>query len=228
VQTGTVDFTHSADEPLRTYRMTLRGQGQSYPDPAGLLRGESGAPADVEIDLVWTTDGTPYQYRVTTRYEIPCTVTGSVTIDGRRYTLDAIPGQRDHSWGVRDWWSMDWLWSALHLDDGTHLHAVDITIPGIPPMSVGYVQDRGAPVAELQTISRTQTFDDAGLPVGATLTIEPGDIAATIDVHGHAPLLLVARDGRVSQFPRVWATVTTADGRSGVGWLEWNRNQLAQ
>jgi hypothetical protein len=26
----------------------------------------------------------------------------------------------------------------------------------------------------------------------------------------------------------VWATVTTADGRTGVGWLEWNRNQPTQ
>ncbi len=24
---------------------------------------------------------------------------------------------------------MDWVWSALHLDDGTHLHGVDIRIP---------------------------------------------------------------------------------------------------
>jgi hypothetical protein len=43
-------------------------------------------------------------------------------------------------------------------------------------------------------------------------------------VRGHAPVQLAARDGRVSQFPRVWATVSTADGRTGVGWLEWNRN----
>jgi hypothetical protein len=225
VHTDAVDFTHSAAEPLRTYRMTLRGQGRSYQDPAGLLRAEPGTPAEVEIDLEWTTDGTPYQYRITTRYEIPCTVTGSVTIDGRRYTLDAVPGQRDHSWGVRDWWSMDWIWSALHLDDGTHLHAVDITIPGIPPVSIGYVQDRGGTVTELQTITPVQTFDADGLPVGATLAIEPGDITATVDVRGHAPVRLVAQDGRVSQFPRVWATVTTADGRTGVGWLEWNRNQ---
>jgi hypothetical protein len=28
----------------------------------------------------------------------------------------------------------------------------------------------------------------------------------------------------VSQFPRAWVSVSTADGRSGVGWVEWNRN----
>jgi hypothetical protein len=223
-RTGAIDFTHSVVDPLRTYRLALRGHGQSYVDPAALLRDEQGEPADVEIELEWTTDGTPYQYRVATRYEIPCTVAGSVTVDGRRYTLDAVPGQRDHSWGVRDWWSMDWLWSALHLDDGTHVHGVDLKIPGLPPMSVGYVQDRGGTVTELQTISPIQTFDADGLPVTATLAINPGGIAATVDVLGHAPLRLVAKDGRVSQFPRVWATVSTADGRAGVGWLEWNRN----
>jgi Ecdysteroid kinase-like family len=224
LQTGTVGFTHSASDPLLTYRIGLRGQGQSYPDPAALLRGEQGAPVDVAMDLVWSTDGTPYKYSLTTRYEIPCIVSGSVTVDGRRYTVDAVPGQRDHSWGVRDWWSMDWIWSALHLDDGTHLHAVDIRIPGVPPVGIGYIQDRGGAVTELQSIATRETFDADGLPATATLAVDPGGITATVDVRGHAPLRLVAVDGRTSQFPRVWATVNTADGRSGVGWLEWNRN----
>jgi hypothetical protein len=224
LQTGAIDFMHSADDPLRTYRIALRGHGQSYPDPAALLRAEQGPPAEVAIDLEWTTDGTPYQYRLTTRYEIPCTVSGTVTIDGHHYAVDSVPGQRDHSWGVRDWWSMDWVWSALHLDDGTHLHAVDIRIPGVPPVGIGYVQDRGGTVTELQTIAPRATFDADGLPVSATLAVDPGGITATVDVRGHAPLLLVALDGRTSQFPRVWATLSTADGRTGVGWLEWNRN----
>ena len=226
VHAGAIEFTHSVVIPLSRYRVALSGPGQSHQDPAALLRGEQGSPVDVALELEWTTAGTPYQYRVTTRYEIPCTVTGYVTIGDTRYALDAVPGQRDHSWGVRDWWSMDWLWTALHLDDGTHLHAVDVAIPGVPPMSVGYVQ-RNA-VQELEKISRTETFDAVGLPVGATVAIEPGDISATVDIHGHAPLRLVAEDSRISQFPRVWATVRTADGRTGVGWLEWNRNLSAR
>jgi Ecdysteroid kinase-like family len=224
LQTGAVDFTHSVGDPLHTYRIGLHGRGQSFPDPAALLRGEQGTPVEVAIDLVWSTDGTPYKYRLTTRYEIPCTVSGTVTADGRRYTIDSVPGQRDHSWGVRDWWGMDWIWSALHLDDGTHVHAVDIRIPGVPPVGIGYVQDRGGTVTELQTIAARQTFDADGLPATATLAVDPGGITATVDVHGHAPLRLVAADGRISEFPRVWATVSTADGRRGVGWLEWNRN----
>jgi Phosphotransferase enzyme family len=223
--TGGIELTLAATEPLRRYGVTMRGQGHAYDDPAALLRREPGRAVDVTIDLVWMTTGIPYQYRITPRYEIPCSVSGAVTVDGHEFTLPDVPGQRDHSWGVRDWWAMDWVWSALHLDDGTHLHAVDIRIPGAPPIGVGYVQQPGEPLIELQSVTARETFADNGLPVATTLTLSPGDLTATIDIRGHAPVLLTSPDGRVSHFPRAWATVTTDDGRTGVGWLEWNRNR---
>ena len=185
---------------------------------------DTGRPVDVVLDLTWTTAGTPYQYRLSTRYEIPCTVSGTVTADGRSYAFTDVAGQRDHSWAARDWWSMEWVWSALHLDDGTHLHGLDLRIPGAPPMAAGYVQ-RAGELVELQTVVATETFGDDDLPLGTTLETSPGGITATIEVMGHAPVLLTSLDGRVSRFPRAWATVTTTDGRTGVGWLEWNRNQ---
>ena len=120
---------------------------------------------------------------------------------------------------------MDWVWSALHLHDGTHLHGVDLRIPGLPPMGVGYIQPPAAPLIELQGVTARETFGDNGLPATTDLTLTPGDLMATVQIMGHAPVLLTSTDGRVSQFPRAWATVTTADGRTGVGWLEWNRSQ---
>lgn len=54
---------------------------------------------------------------------------------------------------MRDWWSMDWIWSALHLDDGTHLHGVNIRIPGAPTFSIGYVQGADGNVTELQAVA---------------------------------------------------------------------------
>lgn len=212
-----------ATDPLRTYRVHVRGDGQAYDDPAALLRGEAGRRVAVAVDLVWTTTGTPYEYRITPRYEIPCTVSGTVTVDGTEMSVSEMPGQRDHSWGVRDWWAMDWVWSALHLDDGTHLHGVDIRIPGAPPIGIGYVQQPGKPLVELQTVTARETFGDNDLPTATTITY--GGLVATMDIRGHAPVLLTAPDGRISHFPRAWATVTTDDGRSGVGWVEWNRNQ---
>ncbi|OBF34868.1 phosphotransferase [Mycobacterium sp. ACS1612] len=223
VRTDRLELTFAATEPLQTYRVTVRGQGQRYEDPAALLRGEAGTPTEVTMDLVWSTAGVPYLYRVTPRYEIPCTVSGTVTIGDRDVQVRGVAGQRDHSWGVRDWWAMDWVWSALHLDDGTHLHGVDIRIPGAPPFSVGYVQSTDRPLVEVPANATREAFADNGLPTATTITY--GDVTATIDIRGHAPVLLTAPDGRISHFPRAWATVTTDDGRTGVGWVEWNRNQ---
>ncbi|MGI9125994.1 MAG: phosphotransferase [Mycobacterium sp.] len=222
---GGIEMRHSATVPLGEYRVEIGGPARSFDHPAGLLQGESGEPAQLAMDLTWHTVATPYTYRITTRYEIPCTVTGSVTIDGESYTINAVAGQRDHSHGVRDWWSMDWVWSALHLDDGTHLHGVDLRIPGLPPVSVGYIQRDGEPVVETTSVIAKASLADNGLPLATTLTFEPGPLIAEIEVCGHGPVRLVAPDGRVSFFPRAWAKVKTADGRSGVGWLEGNRNQ---
>jgi hypothetical protein len=227
LRTEAFEVGHSASAPLQTYRVDLQGQGQAYPDPSALLRGEPGTPVEVTMNLAWATDGTPYKYRLTTRYEIPCTVSGTVTVNGTSYRLDSVPGQRDHSWGVRDWWSMDWMWSALHLDDGTHLHGVNIRIPGVSAFSVGYVQDRDGKVTELDAVNSREAFGANGLPLDATVRLDPGEITGNVDVRAHAAVRLTASDGRVSEFPRAWVSINTADGRIGVGWMEWNRN-LAQ
>lgn len=227
LSTDAFEVRHCAAAPLQTYSVDVRARAEAYDDPAALLRGQPGTPVDMTMHLVWTTDGTPYTYRLTTRYEIPCTVSGTVTVGDISYRVDSVPGQRDHSWGVRDWWSMDWIWSALHLDDGTHLHGVNIRIPGAPAFSIGYVQGVDGTVSELQTVASREPFGANGLPLNATLTLDPGGITADVDVRGHAPVRLTAPDGRVSQFPRAWASVSTPDGRTGVGWVEWNRNLTA-
>lgn len=225
VATDRMELAHTVIEPLRSYRVTARGRGEAHDDPSAVLRGEPGRPVEVEMDLVWTTVAVPYQYRITTRYEIACTVSGTVTVDGHTVTVEAVPGQRDHSWAPRDWWAMDWAWSALHLDDGTHLHGVEVRIPGLPSMSVGYDQHPGAGLVELTTVVSRERFADNGLPTGAQLELEPGGLRAEVQIVGHAPVALRAADGRVAEFPRAWVQVRLADGRTGCGWMEWNRNR---
>ena len=75
---GGLRASHRCEAALERFRVTLTGAGESHADPAALLRGEAGTPVPVEFDLVWETDGEPYAYRVTTRYEIPCRVHGRV------------------------------------------------------------------------------------------------------------------------------------------------------
>jgi hypothetical protein len=222
---GPMNFTLDPIEPLQKFRVAAGGRGQAHDDPAALLRSESGACVDVAIDMTWATAGRPYQYRITPRYEIPCTVSGLVTYGKRQIVIDSAPGQRDHSWGVRDWWATDWVWSALHLDDGTHLHAVDIRLPGIAPIGVGYIDQPGAPLVELESVEAREVMGDNGLPLVTRFVLTPGAVIADVEVAGHAPIRLESPDGRVTHFPRAWVTVRTVDGRAGIGWVEWNRVQ---
>jgi hypothetical protein len=223
-----IELVLTATEPLQEYRVTVRGRGQAHRDPAALLRGDAGDEDDIalEMELTWTTVGAPYQYRLTPRYEIPCVVSGTLTYGGNEIELEGVPGQRDHSWGARDWWSgLEWMWCALHLDDGCHLHAVDARVPGAPNVAIGYLQQPGSDLVELETISVRESFSANGLPARTTMTFDPGGLVATVEFRGHAPVRLVSASGQVSHFPRAWVTVTTADGRTGVGWIEWNRMQ---
>ncbi|GGF17400.1 DUF7064 domain-containing protein [Williamsia phyllosphaerae] len=229
VSTDTVTATHEIVEELTHAHVTLTGRGEAFDDPADILGDHpNGRAVQVSLDLHWHTDGDPYLYRLTPRYEIPCRVTGVITISGDGIDLAPItigaPGQRDHSWGVRDWWGMDWVWTTSHFPDGTHLHGLDLRIPQIPAISIGYAQHPGQPTVELNTHRATEVIGDDGLARSTALQIEPGTIALDFHPLGHGPLRLVAEDGRVAYFPRAWGTWTDADGRRGVGWVEWNRN----
>jgi hypothetical protein len=225
ITTGSLHATHRFDEPLTTATVTLRGRGEAFDDPSAILRGEHGRVVDVRMDLHFASVGTAYQYRLTPRYEIPCLVSGTISIDDETITLDEVPGQRDHSWGVRDWWGMDWVWSAIHFPDGTHLHGLDLRIPDLPQISVGYAQLPGLPLIELSEHVATSEFTSDGLPVSTQLTIEPGQAILDFEPLGHGPLRLESEDGRLAFFARSWGRVISADGREGVGWVEWNRNQ---
>lgn len=126
--------------------------------------------------------------------------------------------------GARDWWANDWMWTAFHLEDGTRVHAV--TVPDVPGYAIGYIQS-GGQVTELNT--GTSSFDLAadGLVTAGTLELGEGDHKLVVEVRPQAsgPLRLTAPDGRVTHFVRAAAKFGTTDGRTGVGWIEWNINQ---
>lgn len=225
INTDKVKATHNIEVPLEHYRVTLIGRGESFDDPGDLLRGKRGKPVALHIDLTWSTAGTPYQWRSTTRYEIPCTVSGTIVVDKDVTTFTNAPGQRDHSWGSRDWWTVDWVWSAFHLDDGTHTHAVQARLPTGFRSGVGYIQGKDLPIAELSNVEVTEEVGPDSLIRNSKMTISSeaaGKVVFNIKTLGHGPVRLVDPTGRLSFFPRHWAEIQTEDGRKGVGWIEWN------
>jgi len=212
---------HTCEEPLERFRVRLEATGESHEDAADLLTGAAGDRVPVSFDLTWQTLGEPYAYRVATRYEIPCRVEGHVVVDGERIELRGL-GQRDHSWGTRDWWSAEWMWCAGHLDDGTRFHGVEFRLPGTPPIGVGYLQPPEGGVVELDSVSASEAVGHDGLITTAEIRL--GDLTVTVEPRAFGPLRLEAPDGRVSQFPRAMCRVVADDGRNGVAWVEWNRN----
>jgi hypothetical protein len=219
-----LDGEHHVEKALERFRVTLAGTAQAHADPSAPLRGEEGEPIEVAFDLVWETDGVPYAWRQTTRYEIPCRVSGTIRIGDETIEFEG-PGQRDHSWGSRDWWAVDWMWSALHLDDGTRTHAVGV--PQLPGYGVGYVQ-RDGELAEIESVKATEVVAENGLITRARIESGPDRLGVDVEPLAYGAILLTAPDGRISHFPRAMCRVRTDDGRSGVGWVEWNRNQRGE
>jgi thiamine kinase-like enzyme len=89
--------------PLQEYQVTLEGGAEEFIDPADVLRAKKGKDTQIKMNIIWKTDGIPYAWRMTTRYEIPCRATGTVVIDGEEIAFKDALAQRDHSHGVRDW-----------------------------------------------------------------------------------------------------------------------------
>jgi hypothetical protein len=144
-----------------------------------------------------------------------------VLVGDRRIEVDGW-GQRDHSWGApRDWWSLGWCWSAGRLEDGTRWHTAG-AFDGMGDFGVGYV----LPAGSSEFIESTQVKVEAdvgreGLVDRARLAFEGLDLEVTPRLW--SPVLLEHPDGRRARFPRALAQVQATDGRTGLGWIEFNQ-----
>ncbi len=226
IRTGELRADHRCLKELERFTVEIEATGQSHDDAAAFLRGEPGTPVQVALELEWETLGEPYAYRVATRYEIPCRVAGRVRVGEETIELDGL-GQRDHSWGTRDWWSAEWMWCAGHLDDGTRFHGVEFRLPDAPRIGLGYIQPPDGGVVELDGVRAAEEVGPDGLITSATLDFAPAELKLAVEPLAFGPLRLVAPDGRETSFPRAMCRVSAADGRSGVAWVEWNRNRSA-
>ena len=213
---------YDTEAPLQVARLHCEAPARSHEEPAGIYRGDEGSAVPIKMDLAWQTDGFPYAYLGTTRYEIPCLVTGEIAVGDDVIRIDG-QGQRDHSWGVRDWWDFGWCWASTRLDDGTRLHFTDVRIPGMP-VPFGYVQVDGH-VSTVGVLEVSEVLGPDGFPEHGTASLGEADIHLDIDPIAFGPVVLTATDGRTSRFPRAVARFSTQDGRSGLGWIEWNQPQ---
>jgi hypothetical protein len=214
---------HTVEVPLDHMTLGCEAFAVGLSDPAEAYGAMRGDRVPFGLDLEWETDGGTYPYPGVTRYEVPCRVHGEILVGDERIDLDGW-GQRDHSWGVRDWWTLGWCWTSGRLDDGTRFHATHVTLGDDPVYATGYVQRPGGPLTAVpgEAVDRRQVLGDHGFPTAGEADL--GDLSLSIEPVAFSPVLLTAPDGRVSRFPRALCRFTdTGSGRPGVGWTEWNQ-----
>ncbi|TDD52889.1 hypothetical protein E1286_08455 [Nonomuraea terrae] len=172
------------------------------------------ASEELSLDLEWRTAGGVYGYAIIPRYEVPCVVTG--TVNGAPFHGY---GERDHSWGVRDWWSISWLWSSGRMEDGAFLHGMRPNV-GVELDWPAFQVPDGGKLAHVAGFSAATAFD-GDRPSESVLRF-PG-CATTVRPVAFAPVTLTGPDGRVAEFPRAMCRFTAEDGRTGWGWTEWHQ-----
>src|SRR5215469_2439540 len=224
---GTELGTHSyharqqISEPLRSARVILDGRAALLAEPAQAYTDLSRADgtAGLSLDLEWTTIGGVYPYKDLPRYEIPCRVTGTATLDGEVVDISGW-GERDHSWGERDWWQISWLWTSGRLDDGTAFHGMQANIGfAIPWPSFGVTPD--GELRHLNGFSAQTAFGPDDFPEHSRLRVTGAPMSAV--PLAFAPVAMSSPDDRISHSPRALCRFTADDGRTGYGWTEWNQ-----
>lgn len=212
---------YTVETPLDHVTVGVEAFAVGVDDPAEVYGDLRGDRVPLGFDLEWETDlGATYAYPGITRYEVPCRVHGEVLVGRESFALDGW-GQRDHSWGQRDWWSFGWSWTAGRLDDGTRFHGTAVDLGGVPIYGTGYEVAPDGTLTGTDRTARSEVLGRAGLPAEASWTV--GGLDLRVEPVAFSPVLLTATDGRVSRFPRAWTRFEAADGRTGHGWTEWNQ-----
>jgi hypothetical protein len=220
VRTAAIDAAQQITDPLRAAKVTLEAMAALLPEPAAAYADlAAAAPVRLSMDLDWITDGGVYPYKDLPRYEIPCQVSGTIRLDDDEIEVSGW-GERDHSWGERDWWQISWLWSSGRLGDGTAFHGMQANIGfaiGWPAFTV----PAGGEVGHLTGFCAHTDFGPGDFPRQSRLRLAGAPMTAV--PLAFAPIAMTAPDGRVSRFPRALCEFTADDGRTGYGWTEWNQ-----
>ena len=222
ITTPAATVEQEVDEPFGEVTVRLAADATRFSRPGDLYAGGAGTPARVAMELTWSPLAPPYPYPGMTRYEVASTVRGHVEVDGEVLRLDG-DGERDHSWGHRDWWAFPWMWTWARLDDGTYVHATRPDIDGID-YEPGFALPAGGELVEASGFSPRHELDADGMVRHTDARLHDLDLRIT-PLHV-SPLRLDAPDGRVTRLVRALCRVEEqGGGRSGYGWTEWNQPQ---
>jgi hypothetical protein len=192
-------------------------------------------PSGLAVDVRVLADGLPHSSgggRIeghsaegyeTNRFEQPTIVEGTMRVGGEDVAIVDGRGERDHSWGPRDW-NMEWTFVVSGLADGRRLMWAVVELPAFGRIATGYLQADGAPVATVTTVDA-----DLGDPERFSFVAAADDgsrVAGTVEALTGAPIDLrhCYDPPRDTTYRRALVRLSPDDGSPpSLGWLEYNR-----
>jgi len=151
-------------EALRTAELGFAGDGVSYEatftalhQPFSYRDNEDGCPDFLADD----------------RFEQSGRVTGELTIGDRRIAFDTT-AHRDHSWGTRDWDTIqDWKWISAQAEDGVTFNAMLLHARG-ENWHCGYVS-RGGKLSAIVDVRVKAAYDENWWQTGGEIVLRDAD-----------------------------------------------------
>ena len=154
-------------------------------------------------------------------YEQTCRVIGDVEVGGRSFQVDGY-GQRDHSWGFRDWGGLrEWHWVTAFVGDGQRsFNLFHVVQPDGTTTVNGFVHDGGDDHL-LVAAERTTVEADGRSPERYDLTLTvAGGRRFTFRAEADGVEVPVRPGGAATVVHERPMRVTTDDGLAGMGVYE--------
>ncbi len=215
----------TCEAPFEHWGIGLEAFGVRLDDPLDALGDERGERLPVGLDLEWEADAPPADLIATDdgsvrHYEHPGTLHGELAVGDRRLRLVGR-GERDHSWGPRDWWATSWHWAAYRLGSNRALTLLDV---GGGAFTAGYRwSDRRDPV-RIRDFHVETHLDGRAFPTAARHSFGGADGGGEVDVEvlHVAPIPVRSPDGRLARYLRALCRFTDPTSEAvGTGWAEW-------
>lgn len=212
------------ETPAAHWTFGLEAFGVALDEPADAYGDERGIRTPLGFDLEWEALIPAFAHpgaatRPDSGHEQHAgRVHGEVLVGDERLVFDGA-GERDHSWGARDWWDVGWHWAAFRLGDGVAASVARPDRPGSEHATGYLAREGGDPHPLVRAEVRTEWAGE-GLPRRVSYVLED-DLEIDAEVAGLAPLLVPAHDGAlVSRLARALCRFHSTEGE-GAGWAEW-------
>lgn len=207
------------EKPMERWSIGMEAAGVELAKAADAYTGEKGVKLPVGLELTWEAMTPPFWYpeRVTHHYQHAGRVAGRITIGDKTLEYNGM-GERDHSWGVRDWWRVPWHWSAFQIGEKLAGHILQVRVDE-GAFAFGYLARGGGEPVMITKVEAHTELGEENIPTKASYLLDE-KLPFEVVVERPAPVPLESLDGRYARFPRALCRFESPEG-SGMGWGEW-------